>query len=398
MKTLEVMVGSIWIWWENPVRIQSMTNTPTKDINMTVKQIKELYNAWSELVRITVNDNESADSVCKIVDKLHKKKIFVPIIWDFHFNGHTLLEKYPEMANALSKYRINPGNVWKWNKKDDNFKKIIECAIKYNKPIRIWVNSWSLDEELLWKNMDKNAKIKRVKSYSDIFVETMVESAIISANKAIEYWLSKNKIILSVKISNIKELIRANELLYNSVDYPLHLWLTEAWWWIKWIVASSSALWILLWKWIWNTIRVSITPEPWTSRSLEVQVCKNLLQSMWFRYFEPQVTSCPWCWRTSSEKFQKLAKEVQDNIVLKMPIWKEKYKWFENTNIAVMWCIVNWPWESKHANIWISFPGNQEWSNLPVYTDGKFYKNLCWENILSDFMNIIEEYFDRHYK
>ena len=397
-KTIEVEIDWLWIWWSNPIRIQSMTNTPTSDIGQTVEQIKQLVIAWSELVRITVNDDNAAKAVSKIIEILKTDWITVPIVWDFHFNGHILLEKYPDMARALSKYRINPGNVGTWNKRDENFEKIITCAIKYDKAVRIWINWWSLDPDLLNNNIEANAKLKNPKNYNEVFIKSIVDSAIISSKKAEQYWLKKNKIILSVKVSNIQEMIKANEILSSKVNYPLHLWLTEAWWWVKWIVSSSSALSILLQQWIWNTIRVSITPEPWQKRSLEVDVCKYLLQTMWFRNFQPLLTSCPWCWRTSSNNFQKLSKKVSDEIIIKLPGWKKKYEWFESTNIAIMWCIVNGPWESKNSDIWISFPGNQEWSKLPVYIRWKFYKNLEWDNVFHDFINIIEEYFDRHYK
>lgn len=390
-KTLVVNVWWIWIWWNNPVRIQSMTNTKTSKIEDTVKQIIELYDSWSELVRITVNDEQAAKAVPLIINTLKKQWINIPIIWDFHFNWHILLEKYPDMSQALAKYRINPGNVWTWNKKDDNFRKIIECAIKYNKPVRIWVNSWSVDEKLL-KKYDKWEFNKKV------LIDTMIESAIISTKQAKEYWLSEDKIILSVKMSDVQNMIKAYEILSSKVKYPLHLWLTEAWWATKWIVSSSVALGILLNQWIWNTIRVSITPEPWSRRSLEVEVCKHLLQSMWLRFFQPQIISCPWCWRTSSDKFQILSKQISDEIEKKMPIWKQKFQNFENTSIAIMWCIVNGPGESKHADIWISLPWDYENPQMPVYIKWELYKNLSWNNVFNEFIEIIEEHFYRHNK
>lgn len=386
------IITNVWwvlVWWWNPIRIQSMTNTKTSDIESTFLQIKDLYENWSELVRITINDDKSAQAVPFIINKLKEQWINVPIIWDFHFNGHILLEKYSEMSKLISKYRINPWNVWMWNKKDDNFRKIIECAIKYNKPIRIWVNSWSLDEDLLAKNMKK---LKNEKPNA-IFIKTMVESAIISVKKAQEYWLNKDKIILSVKMSDLQDMVKVYEILSLETEQPIHLWLTEAWWWIKWIISSSVALWILLQKWIWDTIRISITPEPWKSRIEEVKACKYLLQSMWLRFFQPQIISCPWCWRTSSNEFQKLSKKVSEEIDKRMPKWKIRYKNFENTKIAIMWCIVNWPWESKNADIWISLPWDFENPKMPVYIKWKLFKNLSWDKIFEEFMDIIEEYF-----
>ena len=397
-KTIEVDVWWVKIWWASPIRIQSMTNTQTSDIDSTVAQIIELTIAWSELVRITVDDASSAKAVPYIIERLKKKWVNIPIIWDFHFNGHILLEKYPDMAKALSKYRINPWNVWVWKKKDDNFKKIIELAAKYEKPVRIWVNSWSLDEALLSENMEKNSMLKKPLDAREVYVRTIVESALISANLARKFWLDKKKIILSVKMSDVQDMILAYELLSEKTLYPLHLWLTEAWWELKWITSSSVALWVLLQKWIWDTIRVSITPSPWKWRTLEISVCENLLQSMWLRFFKPMMTSCPWCWRTNSDKFQEFAKQVSDQIWERLLKWKGEYEDFENTSIAVMWCIVNGPWESKMADIWISLPWKSEDLIMPVYVKWTFLKNLKWDNVLDDFMNIVEDYFDRHFR
>ena len=396
-ETIKVKVWNLFIWWNSEIKIQSMTNTKTYEVDATFNQIKELHLKGSELVRITVDNELSAKAVPEIIKKLEKNNILCPIIWDFHFNWHILLNKFPEMAKSLAKYRINPWNVWKWNKKDINFKKIIECAIKYNKPVRIWINWGSLDDELLAENLDKNSELENSKSFSEVFVETMVESAILSAKKAMEFWLSEDKIILSVKVSDVQEMISAYEKLSSKVNFPLHLGLTEAWWMSKWIVATSSALAILLQKWIWNTIRVSITPEPWESRTKEVEVSKLILQSMWIRFFQPLITSCPWCGRTWSDKFQILSKKITEEIDKKMNIWKEKYSWFENLKIAVMWCIVNWPWESKFADIWISFPWDFEDAQLPIFIKWKFFKNLFWENIFEEFMAIIEDFLRENY-
>jgi len=396
-KTIKVKVWDLFIWWDSQIKVQSMTNTKTYEIDETFEQIKELYLKWSELVRITVDNEISAKAVPEIIRKLEKNEILCPIIWDFHFNWHILLNKFPEMAKSLSKYRINPWNVWKWKKKDENFKKIIDCAIKYDKPVRIWINWGSLDDDLLKENLDSNWLLENPKSDSEIFVETMVESAILSANKAMEFWLKKDKIILSVKVSDVQQMISAYEKLSSKVDFPLHLWLTEAWWMTKWTVSTSCALAILLQKWIWDTIRVSITPEPWRSRTKEVEVSKLILQSLWIRYFQPLVTSCPWCWRTSSDKFQILSKQITEEIDKKMPIWKEKYFWFENLKIAVMWCIVNWPWESKSADIWISLPWDFEKPQLPVFIKWKFFKNLSWDNVFEEFTAIIENFLEENF-
>ncbi len=397
-KTIEVDVWWIWIWWNNPIRIQSMTNTQTSDINWTVSQIVELVLAWSEIVRITVDDSDAAKAVPFIIKALRKKWISIPIVWDFHFNWHILLDKYPDMASMLSKYRINPWNVWTWTKRDDNFEKIIKLACKYKKAVRIWVNSWSLDQDLLDKNMEENSKLKNPKESKEVYVKTMIKSALISADLSMKYWLAKNKIVLSVKMSDVQDMIMAYSLLSEKTDFPLHLWLTEAWWETWWITASSAALWVLLQKWLWDTIRVSITPSPWSWRCLEVEVCKYLLQSMGLRHFRPMVTSCPWCWRTASDKFQRLAKDVSDQIWHRIIKWKKKYKDFENTKIAVMWCIVNGPWEAKMADVWISLPWKWEDLMMPVYLKWDFLKNLNWDNVLDDFMNIIEDYFDRHFR
>jgi len=395
-KTLEVDVGWVKIGWWNPIVIQSMTNTLTSDIDATVYQIKELADSGSELVRITVNDDVSAKSVPEIVTSLKKLNCFVPLIWDFHYNGHILLNKYPEMAQSLSKFRVNPGNVWKWEKHDENFKQIIECAIKYQKPIRIWINWGSLDEDLLNVNMEKNSKLKVPKSSKEVFINSMVESALLSIKKAEEFGLPRNKIIVATKVSDVQDLITINEKLSKKTDCPLHLWLTEAGGSIKWIVSSSAALWILLQQGIGDTIRVSITPEPGQPRSREVEVCKYLLQSMNFRYFQPMVISCPGCGRTSSDRFQILAKQIGDEINLRLPVWKSKYYGFEKTNIAVMWCIVNWIWESKQADIWIFFPGNVEKPIIPVYVNGVQFKTFWLEDdILSEFMKIVESYFEK---
>jgi len=391
-QTIQVNIWGVQMGWNNPVVVQSMTNTPTSDIEATTMQIKELAQSGSELVRITVNDNKAAIAVPKIVKNLKNLWIHIPVVWDFHYNWHILLEKYPEMAEALAKYRVNPGNVGKWEKKDDNFKKIIDCAIKYDKPVRIWVNWGSLDDDLLQYNMDQNNKLSEPKSSKEVFIDSMVESALLSAEKAIEFGLPKEKIILSVKMSDIQDMVKSYELLSAQTDISLHLWLTEAGSNTQWITSSSIALGLLLQQWIGDTIRVSITPEPWAPRSLEVEVCKYILQTMWIRSFRPLITSCPWCGRTSSDRFQVLSKRINDEINDKYSIWREKYKNFDKTNIAVMWCIVNGPWEAKHADIWIFFPWDGENPKIPVYIKWELYKNLEWERVYEEFMDILEGY------
>jgi len=394
-KTLEVNVSWVKIGWNNPIVIQSMTNTPTADVDATVKQIQELANAWSELVRITVDNEQSAQAVPEIIKWLKQIWIDVPIIWDFHFNWHILLEKFPEMAKWLAKYRVNPGNVGTGDKHDDNFQKFIQFAIKYAKPIRIWINGWSLDKQLLKYNMEKNNKLPKPLSDKEVFIDSLVQSCLLSVQKAEEFWLPKNKIVLSIKISDVQDVIQATEKLSSKTDCPIHVWLTEAGGSTKGLIASAAALGILLQEGIGDTIRISITPEPWIPRELEVTACKYLLQSMGFRDFQPMVTSCPGCGRTSSDKFQILAKQVCDEINLRMPMRKNKYKWFEKTKIAVMWCIVNGVGEASNADVWIFFPGNMENPRIPVYVKGKMYKVLDSENVFENFMEIIEQYFKK---
>ncbi len=392
-KTLTVNVWGVLVGGDNPIVIQSMTNTPTADIATTVEQIKELALAWSELVRITVDTEDSAKAVPDIIRQLHDQGIDVPIIGDFHFNGHILLEKYPEMAQALAKYRINPGNVWVGEKHDEHFKQFIGFAVKYDKPIRIGINGWSLDKELLQHNMEENAKKEQPLSDKEVFIDSMVQSCLLSIEKAQEFWLAKDKIILSVKLSDVQDVIRASEKLSRATDCPLHLWLTEAWGSTKWLVSSAAALWILLQQWIGDTIRISVTPEPGEPRALEVEACKYLLQSMGFRYFQPLITSCPGCGRTSSATFQTLAKQVQDEISKRMPQRKTKYPGCETTKIAIMGCVVNGIGEASHADIGIFFPGNNENPKIPVYVHGTPYTILESEWVFEKFMEIIEQYF-----
>lgn len=392
-KTLVVNVWWVCIGWDSPIVIQSMTNTPTANIQATIEQIKELALAWSELVRITVDTEASAQAVPEIITQLSQQWIQVPIIGDFHFNGHILLEKYPEMAQALAKYRINPGNVGTWSSHDEHFKTFIEFAVKYDKPIRIGINGWSLDKALLNHNMEENAKKEQPLSDREVFIDSMVQSCILSIEKAQEFWLAKNKIILSVKLSDVQDVIEASEKLSKATDCPLHLGLTEAGWSTKWLVSSAAALGILLQQWIGDTIRISVTPEPGEPRALEVEACKYLLQSMGFRYFQPLITSCPGCGRTSSDAFQTLAKQVQDEISKRMPVWKQHYPGCEKTKIAIMGCVVNGIGEASHADIGIFFPWNNENPKIPVYVHGKPYTVLDSEWVFEKFMDIIEKYF-----
>ncbi len=400
-KTPSVFIENVWIGSQFPVRIQSMTNTPTRDIEKTVEQIIELVDAGSELVRITINDDAAAVAVPEIIHTLKERGKYVPIIWDFHYNGHILLKKHPEMAKAIAKYRINPGNVWKGDKKDDQFKQIIDCAIEYSKPVRIGVNGGSLDEALLSANMEANSLLAEPLTATEVYIDTMVESGILSAQKAVEWGLSPDKIIISVKMSDLQSMITAYEKIASKCDFALHLWLTEAGSNTKWMVSSSAALSLLLQQGIGDTIRVSLTPEPGAPRALEVEVCKNILQSMGFRSFEPQVVSCPGCGRTSSDKFQHLAKYVSEQIKVKMPEWTRVYQGFENCHIAVMWCIVNGIGEARNADIGIFIPGDYEKPQLQIYVQGQHLMNLEGTNIIEvgrTFMKEIESYFNSRFQ
>ncbi len=394
-QTLQVNVGWVLIWGWAPVVIQSMTNTPTRDVFATTMQIKELVEAGSELVRITVNDDNAARAVPKIVKNLRDIGISVPIVGDFHYNGHLLLNKFPELAESLDKYRINPGNVGKWEKRDDNFRQIIDCAIKYNTPVRIGINGGSLDDDLLSANMDENSQLENPKTAGEVFIDSMVESALLSVEKAIEYGMPENMMTISVKMSDIQDMVKCYTMLSKKTQQPLHLGLTEAGWSAKGITASSIALGLLLQQWIGDTIRVSITPEPDAPRALEVDVCKYILQTMGIRNFQPLITSCPGCGRTSSDKFQILSKQISDEISAKYIEWWDKYEDFTSTNIAVMGCIVNGPGEAKNADIWIFLPGDGEDPVIPVYVRGKPYRNLKWDKVYEEFMEILVDYFEK---
>ncbi len=396
-KTLKVMVGDVSIGGNAPVRVQSMTDTDTADCDATVAQIVDLIRAGSELVRITVNDENAAKQVPYIKDKLLAKNYNTPIIGDFHYNGHTLLQKYPDTAKALDKYRINPGNVGFGEKHDKQFQMIVEQAILNSKPVRIGVNWGSLDQELATKLMDENSKLPNPKSADEIMREALIISALTSADKAVEYGLAKDRIIISCKISKVQDLIAVYRDLATRSDYALHLGLTEAGMGSKGIVASTAALGVLLQEGIGDTIRISLTPEPGAKREKEIIVAQEILQTMGLRSFSPMVTSCPGCGRTTSSFFRDLADQIQTYIRQNLPEWKKQYTGVENLNIAVMGCIVNGPGESKHANIGISLPGKGESPIAPVFIDGQKAHTLRGETIAQDFQKILLDYVDKNY-
>jgi (E)-4-hydroxy-3-methylbut-2-enyl-diphosphate synthase len=395
--TQQVLVGNIKVGGGAPIVVQSMTNTDTADVAGTVQQIMELSIAGSELVRITVNSEEAAKAVAEIRNQLDRQVFSVPIIGDFHFNGHKLLEKYPDCAQALDKYRINPGNVGRGKSRDPQFQQMIEFACQYNKPVRIGVNGGSLDQAVLTRLLDENRKQAAPKELSAITREAIVLSALESAAKAQELGLGKDKIILSCKISNVQELISIYQDLASRCDYALHLGLTEAGMGSKGIVASSAALSVLMQQGIGDTIRISLTPEPGAARTKEVIVAQEILQTMGFRAFTPMVIACPGCGRTTSDYFQKLAQDIQGYLRDQMPIWKEKYPGVEEMEVAVMGCVVNGPGESKNANIGISLPGTGESPVAPVYEDGEKTVTLKGDRIAEEFQEIVERYIESHY-
>jgi len=400
--TTPVQIGTpehhVTVGGENPIVVQSMTNTDTADVYSTVKQVIELANAGSELVRITVNSAEAADAVAKIRADLDRQGCFVPLIGDFHFNGHKLLNDYPECAQALAKYRINPGNVGKGKKRDEQYASMIEVAVKNNKPVRIGVNWGSLDQSLLARIMDENHQLAEPLEPHEIMHKAMVTSALESAQQAEALGLTKDKIILSVKMSSVQDLISVYRDLAKECDYPLHLGLTEAGMGSKGIVASTAALAVLLQEGIGNTIRISLTPEPHGDRCKEVIVAQEILQAMGLRSFTPQVVACPGCGRTSSTYFQTLAQDIQSYLRNKMPEWHETHPGVEDMNVAVMGCVVNGPGESKHANIGISLPGTGEKPVAPVYVDGEKTVTLKGDNIAEEFQKIVEDYVAKNYK
>lgn len=395
--TTAVKVSNIMIGGENPIIVQSMTNTDTADVNATVAQINALHKAGSSLVRITVDRPEAAAAVPHIVEALHKLNLEIPIVGDFHYNGHSLLNEYPECAKALAKYRINPGNVGFGQKKDKQFAEIIELAIKYDKAIRIGANWGSIDQALLTKLMDNNEQQGSPLTAKQVVYETLVQSSLISAQLAQELGLAKDKIIISAKVSHVQDLIAVYNMLAQRSDYALHLGLTEAGMGTKGIVASSVAMGILLQQGIGDTIRISLTPPPGGDRRQEVTVAQELLQVMNIRKFVPIVSACPGCGRTTSSVFQKLAQEIQQEINDNMPQWRKNYVGIEDLTIAVMGCIVNGPGESKHADIGISLPGTGETPAAPVFIEGKKAVTLKGENIAEDFKNILREYIENRF-
>jgi (E)-4-hydroxy-3-methylbut-2-enyl-diphosphate synthase len=396
-KSVGVDVGGVMVGDRAPIVVQSMTNTNTEDVESTAHQITRLAEAGSELVRITVNTPEAAKAVPEIAKRVEDRHRHVPIIGDFHFNGHLLLAKYPECARALAKYRINPGNVGAGKKHDENFRKIIGIAIQNNKPVRIGVNWGSLDQALLARSIDENTQSAQPKDTRDVMIEAMNRSALESAQMAENYGLPRNRIILSAKLSGVQDLIEAYRALAARCEYALHLGLTEAGMGAKGIVASTAAMAVLLQEGIGDTIRVSLTPPPGGDRTEEVMVAQQILQSLEIRRFLPQVSACPGCGRTTSSFFQKMADQIQTYIRSSMPVWKKQYQGIEELTVAVMGCVVNGPGESKHANLGISLPGTGEDPKAPVYIDGKFATALRGDTIIPDFIAILDKYVSSRY-
>jgi (E)-4-hydroxy-3-methylbut-2-enyl-diphosphate synthase len=393
----QVQVGDVLIGGGAPIVVQSMTNTDTADIQATVKQVEELARAGSELVRITVNTAQAAAAVPRIRERLDAIGCRVPLVGDFHFNGHKLLAQYPDCARSLAKYRINPGNVGKGAKRDEQFATMIECALKYGKPVRIGVNWGSLDQELLAGLMDANARLAAPKDSVEVMREAVIRSALDSAHQAVQWGLPASRIVLSCKMSQVQDLIAVYRSLATRCDYALHLGLTEAGMGSKGIVASSAAMGVLLQEGIGDTIRISLTPEPGGSRTREVQVAQELLQTMGLRAFAPMVSACPGCGRTTSTYFQELAQKIESYLRVQMPAWRERHPGVEQMRVAVMGCVVNGPGESKHANIGISLPGTNEVPVAPVYVDGKKTVTLKGERIAEEFQAIVEQYVQEKY-
>ncbi len=396
-ETVAVNVGGVVVGGGQPIVVQSMTNTDTADTSGTVNQVAALARAGSELVRVTVNTEEAARAVPVICETLRSFGMRVPIVGDFHYNGHILLKKYPECAKDLAKYRINPGNVNIGRKTDDNFRTMIEVAIEHGKPVRIGVNWGSLDGVLLARMMDENGKSANPQSAEDVMKRAIVESALESARAAESYGMARNQIILSAKVSGVQDLIDVYRMLAAKSDYALHVGLTEAGMGAKGIVATTAALSVLLQDGIGDTIRASLTPPPGGDRTEEVLVSQQILQSMGLRSFTPQVTACPGCGRTTSTYFQELAEKIQNYLREQMPVWKQSHPGVEELKVAVMGCIVNGPGESKHANIGISLPGTFEEPKAPVYVDGQLVKTLKGDRIAEEFMEMMNDYVDRRY-
>jgi (E)-4-hydroxy-3-methylbut-2-enyl-diphosphate synthase len=395
--TVPVRIGNVTIGGDAPIVVQSMTNTDTADVDSTTAQVAALARAGSELVRITVDRAEAAAAVPQIRERLDTLGVGVPLIGDFHYNGHTLLKEYPDCAEALAKYRINPGNVGFKDKRDKQFAEIVEIALKHNKAVRIGVNWGSLDQELLTRLMDENAKLAEPKDAREVMHEAIVQSALLSAARAMELGLGPDRIVLSAKVSAVQDLIAVYTMLAARSHLALHLGLTEAGMGSKGIVASSAALGVLLQQGIGDTIRISLTPEPQGDRTLEVKVAQELLQSMGFRSFVPLVAACPGCGRTTSTTFQELARDIQDFIREEMPEWKRRYPGVEALNVAVMGCIVNGPGESKHADIGISLPGTGEAPAAPVFVDGKKVTTLRGPGAAAEFKQMVLDYIERRF-
>ena len=396
--TLAVSVGDVVVGARNPIVIQSMTNTDTADAIATSKQIAELAKAGSELVRITVNNRAAAKAVPEIKERISDLGYPVPIIGDFHYNGHILLKDFPKTAQFLDKYRINPGNVGVGEQHNKNFLSMIEVAKDYDKAIRIGVNWGSLDQQLLTKLMDENSTLKLAKTGKEVMYEAMIQSVLMSAKLAQENGLAKERIIISAKLSNALDLWAVNRELAKRSDYALHLGLTEAGMGYKGAVSSAAALSVLLSEGIGDTIRVSLTPEPGAAREKEVELAQEILAALDLRKFAPSVTACPGCGRTSSTLFQEMARDIQSHLKEQMPEWREKYRGVENLKVAVMGCVVNGPGESKHADIGISLPGNGEDPKAPVYIDGQFAKTLQGPSIAADFNKILDTYIEKRFK
>ncbi|NBN80383.1 flavodoxin-dependent (E)-4-hydroxy-3-methylbut-2-enyl-diphosphate synthase [Microvirga tunisiensis] len=396
-RSVAVQVGHVMVGGDAPVVVQSMTNTDTADADATVAQVAALARAGSELVRITVDREEAAMAVPRIRERLDRIGVNVPLIGDFHYNGHKLLADFPACAEALAKYRINPGNVGFKGKRDTQFSQIIDIALRHDKPVRIGVNWGSLDQELLTRLMDENAVSANPISAAAVMREAIIQSGLLSAARAEELGMRRDRIILSAKVSQVQDLIAVYADLASRCDYALHLGLTEAGMGTKGIVASSASMGILLQQGIGDTIRVSLTPEPGGDRSREVQVAQELLQVMGFRAFVPVVAACPGCGRTTSTVFQELAGDIQDHIRDSMPEWREKYPGVENLNVAVMGCIVNGPGESKFADIGISLPGTGETPTAPVFIDGEKVATLRGPNIASEFKTMVLDYIERRF-
>jgi len=396
-KTPTVRIGNVRVGWEVPVVVQSMTNTDTADAASTIEQVEALAMSGSEIVRVTVNNEDAAAAVPAIVEGLEKRGIRVPIVGDFHYNGHLLLKKDPATAKALAKYRINPGNVSIGRKDDDNFRTMVECAVENQKPVRIGVNWGSLDQALLTRMMDENNRSANPQPAREVMMEAMVVSALDSAKAAGRYGLRADQIILSAKVSGVRDLIDVYTNLAARCEYALHLGLTEAGMGAKGLIASTAGLAPLLLAGIGDTIRVSLTPRPGGDRTEEVQAAQQILQSLGIRSFMPQVTSCPGCGRTTSTYFQELAEQIQGYLRTSMPEWRKRYPGVEELKLAVMGCVVNGPGESKHANLGISLPGTFEEPKAPVYVDGKLYTTLRGDTIVAEFKQILDKYVESHY-